>query len=139
MQYFHITQRCILSILMIVYCFNIQANNVRILGDVRIDPRKITNPGDVATLTFTVEWDNSWRDMFNYDAVYIFLKYKLNEKGKQWHHLYVMNEGHELSSEDYTLELVNNTSSRNKNEGLYLYCKPADSPWHVTSSVQVSL
>ena len=139
MQYFHITQRCILSILMIVYCFNIQANNVRILGDVRIDPRKITNPGDVATLTFTVEWDNSWRDMFNYDAVYIFLKYKLNEKGKQWHHLYVMNEGHELSSEDYTLELVNNTSSLNKNEGFYLYRKPADSPWHGTSSVQVSL
>lgn len=139
MYYFRIARRCIFSIVFLAYCFGIQANNVRILGDVRVSPRQITNPGNVATVTFTVEWDNSWRDMFNYDAVYVFLKYKLNEPGEAWHHLYVMNEGNQLGSADYTLELVNNTSTLNKNEGFFLYRNAANTSWHGTSTVDVTL
>lgn len=97
------------------------ANNIRIRGDVRVMAENITNPGNVATFSFTVEWDNSWRDMFNYDAAYIFLKYKVNGPGEEWHDLYLMNEGNALSSDRLTMELKNSTSTVNKNEGFFLY------------------
>ena len=45
------------------------ANNVRIEGDVKVDPDNVDITTNVATVTFTVKWDNSWRDAFNYDGV----------------------------------------------------------------------
>ena len=47
------------------------ANNIRIEG-----PVSTRVSGGVATTTFTVKWDNSWRDVHNWDAAWIFLKYK---------------------------------------------------------------
>ena len=98
----------------------VEANNVRIRGDVRVLSKDVSNPGNVADISFAVEWDNSWRDKFNYDGVYIFLKYKLNEKDEQWHHLYLMNEGHKLS-DGFALDLKNSTDSLNRNEGFFIY------------------
>lgn len=113
------------------------ANNLRIRGDVRVLAENITNPGNVATFSFTVEWDNSWRDMFNYDAAYIFLKYKVNEPGEEWHNLYLMSSGNELSSDKFSMDLKNTTSSVNKNEGFFLYRNKNNQGTGV-SSVQVT-
>lgn len=131
------------------YCFSLyllffllssvvaHGNNVRIRGDVRVLSDNITNPGNVATFSFTVEWDNSWRDMFNYDGVYVFLKYKLNKEGEQWHHLYLMDEGNRLSSDGFSMELKNTTASVNKNEGFFLY-RSKDNQTTGTSAVKIT-
>ncbi|MFR7822150.1 MAG: hypothetical protein ACLU30_02200 [Odoribacter splanchnicus] len=66
------------------------ANNVRIEGDVRVKPGDIDPSTGIATIRFTVRWDNSWRDAFNYDGVYLFLKYKVDGENEQWHHAYLM-------------------------------------------------
>lgn len=114
-----------------------QGNNVRIRGDVRVLANNITNPGNVATFSFTIEWDHSWRDMFNYDGVYVFLKYKLNKEGEQWHHLYLMDQGNSLSSDDFSIELKNTTLTANKNEGFFLY-RSKDNPDITTSRVEMT-
>ena len=41
------------------------ANNVRINGDVKIVAADVKD--GVATIKFSVSWDNSWRDQFNHD------------------------------------------------------------------------
>ena len=60
---------CLLCVFFLL--MSLRANNVRVRGDVKIDQLAIT-PQGVATVFFTLEWDNSWRDDFNHDAVYFF-------------------------------------------------------------------
>lgn len=110
---------CIIIVLFLIQAFVSEANNVRIKGDVRVSSDHITHPGNVATFSFTVEWDHSWRDIFNYDGVYVFLKYKVQGEGEKWHHLYLMDEGNTLSSDLYGLQLKNSTSTADKNERFF--------------------
>ena len=39
-------------------------------------------------ISLDLQWNHSWRDTSNYDAVWLFFKYKEGEKG-QWKHLYI--------------------------------------------------
>lgn len=115
------------------------ANNVRIKGDVRVLARNITNEAgkpNIATFSFTVEWDNSWRDQFNYDAVYVFLKHKVRGAGEPWYQMYLRDAGHSLSSDDYVMEMKNNKGVANHNEGFFLYRKNNGTG---TSSVEITL
>lgn len=98
----------------------LQANNIKIIGDVRVDSKDVSQSDNTATLKFTVEWENSWRDEFNYDAAYVFLKYKVNAAGKQWHHLYVMNDC-SVNTNGYDMLMSNSSGTANKNEGFFLY------------------
>lgn len=98
----------------------LQANNIKIIGDVRVDSKDVSQSDNTATLKFTVEWENSWRDEFNYDAAYVFLKYKVNAAGKQWHHLYVMNDC-SVNTNGYDILMSNSSGTANKNEGFFLY------------------
>ncbi len=84
-----------LTCLLFCILFSLQANNVRM--DARI---KVTDvSGGVATLEFPLQWDNSWHDAFNWDAVWIFLKYK---KGSDaWKHIVLQDGGHAFSG-DFT-------------------------------------
>ncbi len=129
---------CIIIVLFLIQAFVSEANNVRIKGDVRVSSDHITHPGNVATFSFTVEWDHSWRDIFNYDGVYVFLKYKVQGEGEKWHHLYLMDEGNTLSSDLYGLQLKNSTSTADKNEGFFLY-RSRNNPGTGTSSAEVTL
>ncbi|WP_068690755.1 FISUMP domain-containing protein [Culturomica massiliensis] len=115
------------------------ANNVRIKGDVRVLANNITNEvgkPNVATFSFTVEWDNSWRDKFNYDAVYVSLRHKYRGEGELWYPVYLQDAGNAVSSDNYTLELKNNTGTVNHNEGFFLYRKYDGTG---TSTVEVTL
>ena len=80
--------RLIYGIVFLLSGFVSQANNVRVVGDVRVLPSQISG-GKIASFDVQLEWDNSWRDEVNYDAVYLFLKYRYNESGEVWHHLYL--------------------------------------------------
>jgi len=72
----------------------VKANNVRIVQEIEVGDQF---PDQTATLSFKIAWDNSWRDDFNWDAVYIFLKYRKKEEA-EWKHVFLMDNGHVLSS-----------------------------------------
>lgn len=95
-------------------------NNVRIIGNVSVEDKDVDNATQIATVKIKIGWDNSWRDAFNYDAVYIFLKYKVDGVDELWHHAYLMNTGHTVPSGfDYLLS--NATGGENLNQGMFIY------------------
>lgn len=63
------------------------ANNVRITGEPDLS---LNTSNDTVKITCKLSWDNSWRDEFNWDAVWLFVKYK-QEKAETsaWDHLYL--------------------------------------------------
>lgn len=99
------------------------SNNVVVQGDIRIDPDSVIN--NVAIINVKVAWDNSWRDEFNHDAVYLFFKYKIDGSDKEWHHAYIAeNPGNRLSNKDnekYDFWLSSSSGNVKKNEGVFLY------------------
>lgn len=100
------------------------ANNVRIEGDVRVIPEDVNMTTGVATVKFTVKWDNSWKDAFNFDGVYLFFKFKVDGDNENWHHAYLMNEGHSISSTDgikYEMWMSNSSGAADRCEGLFIY------------------
>ena len=64
------------------------ANNIRINGTVKV----AQGTGDTLVLSFPLRWDNSWRDQFNWDAAWVFLKYKSGTGG--WSHVNLCAGGH---------------------------------------------
>ena len=123
------------------------ANNVKITGDIKVTPTEIE--GTIAPFGFTVDWENSWRDEFNHDAVYVFLKYKLDSDAlTEWHHLFLTNEitvtgAGESRDQEFEYELLNPTGAGDKNVGLLIWRKkPGFGPvsvnvnvkWNITSN-----
>lgn len=68
-------------------------NNVRVVGSV-VAP-STTIQGDMVSIRLTLEWENSWRDAYNHDAVYIVLKYrKLGQSPIAWYPVHLSDAGH---------------------------------------------
>ncbi len=67
----------------------VYGNNVRISGEPDV---QLNATSDSLSLTFTLSWDNSWRDNFNWDAVWLFVKYKKEGSTDAWSHLYLGGE-----------------------------------------------
>ena len=67
----------------------VYGNNVRISGEPDV---QLNATSDSLSLTFTLSWDNSWRDNFNWDAVWLFVKYKKEGSTDAWIHLYLGGE-----------------------------------------------
>lgn len=109
-----------------------QANNVQVRGEVNIDQMEIT-PDGIATVFFTLEWDNSWRDDYNNDAVYFFLKYK--RKNGDWRHMYLMDQGHSVST-GFEWKMANSTKAAGKNEGIFIQ-RSAKGSGHATVTVHL--
>lgn len=88
--------------------FLAQANNVKITN------LTTTVTGSVTKANFTIQWDNSWRGgpANNYDAVWVFLKYK-DERGF-WSHI-------DLTNTNITLpgNLAADTTADHK--GIFIY------------------
>lgn len=83
----------LLIILFLLLPFAVSGNNVRIVGTVKTPAIGIS--GNTASIQFTLEWENSWRDAYNHDAVYIVLRYKyLKQNPVVWYPVYLQNEGH---------------------------------------------
>ena len=64
------------------------ANNIRINGTIKV----AQGTGDTLVLSFPLRWDNSWRDQFNWDAAWVFFKYKSGTGG--WNHVNLCAGGH---------------------------------------------
>ena len=72
----------------------VKANNIRVEGKTRVTGFT----GDTAIVEVTLRWDNSWRDDFNWDAAWVFFKYKKRGLENPWQHAYLSSSGHVLST-----------------------------------------
>uniref|UniRef100_UPI00203F977C glycine-rich protein n=1 Tax=Odoribacter lunatus TaxID=2941335 RepID=UPI00203F977C len=84
-------RKIVISLLFLLGFTSVWGNNIRITGK----PRVVNIVGDTAFVELNLSWDNSWRDDFNWDAAWIFLKYKKRGATESWHHGYLAREGHE--------------------------------------------
>ncbi len=128
---------------------NAVANNVRIMGDVKYDIDDLGR-GNVLNLKFNLKWDNSWRDDYNWDAVYVCFKYKLVDPTDTytWHHIYFNDRGVTVSDGyDYSVATAN-ARGKVRSTGLFVYRKingggdasvEVSIPWDVTSNEQCVL
>lgn len=117
------------GLLLFVFIFltgyaEVSANNIRINGKPRVTG---FIGSDTAVVELNLSWDNSWRDDFNWDAAWIFLKYKKRGASSEWHHGYLLREGHEAQTlggnegGDYTFMFGEVGSGANaKVTGVYL-------------------
>lgn len=108
--------------LTVLLCFwfavlGVRANNVRIIEDAKIGNLE----NGYAELTFTIAWDNSWRDDYNWDAVYVFMKAK-RTTDLEWKHTYFMEDGHVMSA-GYDCWPGRYSSTDNYRQGVFIYRK----------------
>lgn len=73
-----------------------KANNVQITGAATIEASGVNS--NQVNVTFKISWDNSWRDEINWDAVYVFMKYRVAGPPYEWHHVYLKKTGHTTTS-----------------------------------------
>ncbi|MCM1030327.1 MAG: glycine-rich protein [Oscillibacter sp.] len=72
----------------------VKANNIRVEGKTRV----VSIVNDTAVIEVTLRWDNSWRDDFNWDAAWVFFKFKKRGLENPWQHAYLSSSGHVLST-----------------------------------------
>ena len=58
-------------LILLMLSLDVFSNHVRI-EDLKWDNTSVSTSNPVLKMTFNVSWDNSWRDDFNYEAVYVF-------------------------------------------------------------------
>ncbi|MDR0983308.1 MAG: SUMF1/EgtB/PvdO family nonheme iron enzyme [Culturomica sp.] len=82
-------------LLLIVFNFSVLFVDSHVLGNnVRFNSKpSVVLSSDSIMISFSLSWDHSWRDDFNWDAVWVFGKYS---KGTQsaWNHLKLSPTGH---------------------------------------------
>ena len=85
------------ALLIITFLFSVsycRGNYLRINGIVKV--QECPTSTDSLELIFPLQWDNSWRDQFNWDAAWIFFKYRTSSG--TWTHLKLGGSGHEFSN-----------------------------------------
>lgn len=85
----------LVAVCMLIAASWVQGNNVKLTKQVYVDPASFSS--NTVVLDFTISWDNSWRDDYNWDAVYVFLKCKRKSE-TVWNHVTLMDAGHVVSS-----------------------------------------
>lgn len=79
--------------MVIALSHNVMANDVRIKGEVKLQ----AYDASTALITFPLTWEHSWRESENWDAVWIFVKYKRVGVNEPWHHAYLKDKGHKVA------------------------------------------
>ena len=80
---------------------------------------------------FDITWTNSWRNMINYDAAWIFVKYSL-DSGATWHQTWLnTTAGNHVAPSGSAITVGTTTiSSTPRGIGCFLYpgCRPECTP-----------
>ncbi|MDE7073606.1 MAG: hypothetical protein K2O69_00910, partial [Odoribacter sp.] len=100
--------RFVLYMFILLLSLTSTANNVRITRNLTIADAEIYD--DHANVNFSIAWENSWRDDFNWDAVYVFLKCRKKEGDKTWKHVMLRTDYH-IVSNGYNWVLANNATT----------------------------
>lgn len=74
-----------------LFLSEVSGNNIRVNGKTRV-VNFVGN--DTAVVEVDLLWDNSWRDDFNWDAAWVFFKFKKRGSSEPWQHAYLTREGH---------------------------------------------
>ena len=74
-----------------LYANNLRVENITLTGQNTTD--------DYTMVQFDISWDNSWRDIINSDAVWVFVKYKGSDG--LWQHARLG-----LNDPDHTAEII---------------------------------
>ena len=114
-------QIILLTCVLVLVALSGIANNIRVDGNVKVLAADVDERTGVATVRFTVKWDNSWRDAFNYDGVYLFFKYKLEGEEERWHHAYLADEGNISNTSGYNIYMKNSLGVANCCEGVFIH------------------
>lgn len=115
--------------------FTLHASNVRITEAPYVDVDNIPYSSKRTTVYLTVEWDFSWRDNQNWDAVYVFLKSK-RTTDIAWSHVLLRDNFHVLS-DGYDYFMAKNPAGGTDNSvGIFIYRK---SKGVGTSKVELAL
>ena len=110
--------RYIVSICLCFFALLSEGNNVRIVGTVKTPQSGIE--GDIVSVYFTLEWENSWRDSYNHDAVYVTLRYKfMNASPEIWYPLCISDEGNSADNGFVCDVAPGQTAGRNV--GVFIY------------------
>ena len=68
-------------LLLLLFCCAVQANNLTV-SNVQL----VNVAGGTADIQFDIRWDNSWRDATNWDAAWVFVKYRAVGSNNGWSH-----------------------------------------------------
>ncbi|MCX6273492.1 MAG: hypothetical protein NTU44_20165 [Bacteroidetes bacterium] len=74
-------KRVLLTLTLFAFIFGLNANNLQI-SNVTLTGDNTTN--HTIQVRFNISWENSWRDAINYDAAWIFIKFK--DADGAWQH-----------------------------------------------------
>jgi formylglycine-generating enzyme required for sulfatase activity len=69
----------------LVYASNVAVTNVTLTGQ--------NATAETIQIQFDLSWDNSWRDSTNYDAIWVFAKYKKTGESEPWNHVMLKSSG----------------------------------------------
>lgn len=92
-------------------------NNLKITKQPYVNPSTVVS--NTAVIDFTIEWENSWRDDYNWDAVYVFFKCKRKSETK-WNHVTLMDAGHTVTS-GYSWWVNKFSTAANVAQGIFIY------------------
>lgn len=81
--------RILIFLIAIVFAWNSAKANGLAVTNVSLQSQDITN--DTWDVQFNLTWNNSWRDGINYDAAWIFIKYRINNGA--WAHAVLRQTG----------------------------------------------
>ncbi len=131
-----------------ICCFGlceVFGNNVKI-SSITYRPREVTAQNDILHLSFTISWNHAWKDDYNHDAVYVFLKYrKRANAGQEWHPMYI--ESCRTTDSRYSCELAEG-AVEDGHIGFYVYLNqkgngsveiPVEVSWNIKSNSRGAL
>lgn len=97
-------------------------NNVQLIGEVKIIPREIKD--NIVPVKLKISWENSWKDDYNQDGVYLFLKYRVNGADEEWHTVPLLERLDFISgpiADQYGYMFQNTLGDKLRNVGVILY------------------
>jgi len=109
--------------ILICFAFNGQSNNVKIDSDPIIINTDADN--DFSNIQFDMSWDNSWRDATNWDAVWVFVKYRVGAGNWQQAYLSTNAMNHTVGSNNGVAPAfavgTTNISGNDRGMGVFIY------------------